>query len=144
MSETAPAKPYTKPLPEPTAATRPFWEGARNHKLMLQRSAKTGKYLFYPRAVSPFATDDTLEWVEASGRGTVYSYTIARRPTAPQWAEDGPYAIAIIALEEGPHMTANVVECDVESVKIGMPVVATYVQANDEITLVQFKPAPAA
>ena len=142
MSKTPAARPYTKPLPEPTAATRPYWDAAREQKLLLQRSKKTGKFLFYPRAVSPFGTNDTLEWVEASGRGTVYSYTIARRPTAPQWAEDGPYVIAIIALEEGPHMTANVVDCDVETVRIGMAVVATFVPATDEITLVQFKLAP--
>ena len=133
-------RPYTKQLPEPTTASRPFWEAAREHRLLLQRSRKTGKYLFYPRGVSPFATDDELEWVEASGRGTVYSYTIARRPTAPQWGDDGPYAIAIIELEEGPHMTANLVDCDLDAVKIGMQVVATYSDVTPEVTLVNFRP----
>ena len=131
MSDPAPApsRPYTKPLPEPTTASRPFWDAAREHRLLLQRSKKTGKFLFYPRGVSPFATDDELEWVEASGRGKVYSYTIARRPTAPQWGEDGPYAIAIVELDEGPRMTANLVECDLESVTIGMAVEVVYSEA---------------
>ena len=129
-----------KPLPKADPTTAPFWESVKNEAMALQYSPATGKYLFYPRGVSPFATDDELEWVEASGRGTVYSYTIARRPTAPQWGDDCPYAIAIIELEEGPHMTANLVDCEFDAVKIGMRVVATYSDVTPEVTLVNFRP----
>lgn len=139
MSEAAgPA--YSKPLPEPNAVSQPYWDAARRHRLVLQRSNTTGQHLFYPRAVSPFGPGDELEWVEASGRGTVYTYTVARRPTGPQWASDVPYVIAIVALEEGPHMTANIVDCDPDEVSIGMPVVATFVDVTPEVTLVQFRP----
>ena len=134
------ARPYSKPLPDPTTATAPYWAALREHRLMLQRSTKTGRFVFYPRAVSPFGKDDTLEWVEASGLGTVYSYTIARRPTAPQWADDGPYVVAIVALAEGVHLTANIIDCDLESVRIGMPVVAAFADVTSEVTLLQFRP----
>lgn len=137
----ADASPYLKPLPEPTAVSQPFWDAARRHRLVLQRSRKTGKYIFYPRAVSPFGAGDELEWVEASGRGTVYTYTVARRPTAPQWAADVPYVIAIVALEEGPHLTANIVDCDPGDVAIGMAVTALFADVTPEVTLVQFRPA---
>ncbi|MCK9518844.1 MAG: Zn-ribbon domain-containing OB-fold protein [Dehalococcoidia bacterium] len=140
-TQPAEATPYLKPLPEPTTASKPYWDAAREHRLLIQRSKKTGEYVFYPRIVSPFGIDDELEWVEVSGRGTVYTYTVAHRPTGPQWANDGPYVIAIIALEEGPRMTANVVECDPKDVHIGMPVVATYDDVTPEVTLVQFRPA---
>lgn len=133
--------PYLKPLPDPTPATKPYWDAAREHRLLIQRSKKTGAYVFYPRVVSPFGADDELEWVEVSGRGTVYTYTVAHRPTGPQWANEGSYVIAIIALEEGPHMTANVVECEPGDVHIGMPVMATYQDVTPEVTLVQFRPA---
>jgi hypothetical protein len=133
--------PYNKPLPEPTAVSQPFWDGARRHRLFIQRSTKTGKYVFYPRAVSPYGPDDELEWVEASGRGTVYSYTVARRPTAPQWAEDGPLVIAIVELEEGARMTANILGCSAEDVRVGMPVIASFEDVTPEVTLVQFRPA---
>jgi uncharacterized OB-fold protein len=135
------AQPYTKPLPEPTEVSRPFWQAAKEHRLLIQRSVKTGKYVFYPRAVSPFGAGDELEWVEAAGRGTVYSFTVARRPTAPQWAADGPYVIAIVELEEGVHMTANIVDCAPEDVRVGMPVVVTYQDVTLEVTLPQFRPA---
>ncbi len=132
--------PYGKPLPEPNAVSAPFWDGARQHRLMLQRSKQTGRHVFYPRAVSPYGAADELEWVEASGRGTVYSYTIARRATAPQWAGDVPYVVAIVELAERVHMTTNIVGCPPEAVHIGMAVEAVYADVTAETTLVQFRP----
>ena len=139
MTEEASA-PYTKPLPDPTDVSRPFWDAAREHRLLIQRSRATGKHVFYPRAISPFGRGDELEWVEVSGRGTVYSYTVARRPTGPQWAADVPYVIAIVELEEGVHLTANIVECDVDAVRVDMPVEVTYQDVTPEVTLPQFRP----
>jgi hypothetical protein len=132
---------YRKPIPEPTAASQPYWDAAREHRLILQRSKRTGRYVFYPRAVSPFGARDELEWVEASGKGEVYSYTIARRPTAPAWADDAPYVIAIVALDEGVHMTANIVECDPGLVHVGMRVEVAFVDVTPGLTLVQWRPA---
>lgn len=134
-------RPYTRPLPEPNAVSQPFWDAAKEHRLVLQRSKKTGRYVYYPRAVSPFGANDELTWTPVSGRGIVCSFTIARRPTAPQWAEDGPYVIAIVRLEEGPHLTTNIVGCDPDAVRIGMQVVAEFADVTAEVTLVHFRPA---
>lgn len=139
MSDPQPV--YGKPLPEPNAVTQPFWDAAKEHRLLLQRSKSTGQYVYYPRAVSPFGPDDVLEWSEVSGRGTVYSYTVANRPTGPQWTDDVPYVIAIVELEEGPHMTANILGCPPSDVRIGMPVAASFEDVTSEVTLVQFRPA---
>jgi uncharacterized OB-fold protein len=136
----APEAHYRKPLPEMSPAGRPFWDAAREHRFLLQRSKKTGKHIFFPRDVSPFGPDDTLDWVEASGKGTVFSYTIARRPTAPQWAGEEPYIIAIVELAEGPHMTTNIVECAPAQVRIGMPVEVVFDDVTPEVTLVKFRP----
>ena len=133
--------PYGRPLPEPNAVTAPFWDGARQHRLMLQRSRRTGRYVFYPRAVSPFGAGDELEWVESSGKGTVYSFTVARRATAPQWAGEAPYVIAIVQLAEKVRMTTNIVGCPPEDVRIGMAVEAVYDDVTAEVTLVRFRPA---
>ena len=132
---------WTGPIPRPSAVSQPFWDGAKDHRLVIQRSRKTGAYVFYPRAVSPFGADDTLEWVEVSGRGRVHASAIARTPTAAHLGAEGPYVIAIVQLDEGPHMTANIVDCAPESVQPGMPVEAAFVDISDEITLVQFRPA---
>jgi len=72
----------------------------------------------------------------------VYSYTVARRPTHPAFADRVPYVIAIVELEEGPRMTTNVVGCEPDDVHIGMPVRATFEDVDEEIALVCFEPAP--
>ena len=132
---------YSGPIPRMTEVSRPFWEGAKERKLMLQRSRKTGQYVFYPRPVSPFGADDTLEWTEASGRGHIFAFTVAREPTAAHFAGKAPYVIAVVELEEGPRMTANILDCDPEAVHAGMPVETTYVDISPDRTLVQFRPA---
>ena len=134
------ATPYNKPLPDPAPATQPFWDGLREHKLVLQRSKKTGKAIYYLRSVSPNGPKDTLDWVECTGRGTVYSFTIARRPTAPQWTGDGDYAIAIVEIDEGARLTANIVNSPPEAVRIGMRVKAVFLDVTPDVTLLQFEP----
>lgn len=139
-AEPSPPAPYLKPLPEPSAVSAPFWEAAREGRLLIQRSTRTGKSVFYPRSVSPYGPNDELEWFEASGRGTVYTYTVARRPIAPQWTGEPPLIIAIVELEEGARMTTNIVDCDPDTVRVGMPVEAVFEAVTPEVTLVKFRP----
>jgi uncharacterized OB-fold protein len=82
-----------------------------------------------------------LTWTTVSGKGTVYSFTVAREPTHPAFAEDVPYVIAIVELAEGPHITTNLTGCQPSEVRIGMPVVAAFDDVTPEITLVKFRPA---
>ena len=131
---------YSRPLPEPSEVTQPFWDGLRAHKLVLQHSKKGKRAIYYPRSVSPFGPKDELTWKECSGRGTVYSFTVARRPTAPQWADAGDYVIAIVEIDEGAHLTANIVNCEPGAVRIGMAVRAVYQDVTAEVTLLQFEP----
>lgn len=128
------------PVPRPTPVTRPFWDAAREGRLVIQRSRKTGRYVFYPRSVSPFGADDELEWAEVSGRGVVHAFAVAREPAASHLATLTPYIIAVVELLEGAHMTANIIDCDPRTVSVGMPVRAAYVDISPDITLVQFRP----
>jgi uncharacterized OB-fold protein len=86
----------------------PFWEAAREHRLVLQRCSACGAYQFYPR---PFCIacdrDDALEWVDASGTGTVYSAVTVHMPVSEDL--DPPYQVAIVELAEGPRITSNIV-----------------------------------
>lgn len=136
-SEAAPA--YGKPLPQPTSITRPFWEAARAHRLAIQGCASCGRYVFYPRPFCPHCGGE-LAWSDVSGRGTVYSFTVARRPTARAFEPDVPYVIAIVELAEGPRLTTNVVGCAPEAVRIGMAVQVRFEDVTEEVTLVKFRP----
>lgn len=128
-------------LPQPSAVSQPFWEAARRHELVLQHCSACGRHVFYPRYNCPHCGGRDLTWVKASGRGKVYAYTVARRPTHPAFADRVPYVIAIVELEEGPRMTTNIVDCDPDSVHIDMPVEVSFEDSSDEISLAMFRPA---
>jgi uncharacterized OB-fold protein len=138
MSSPSPAIP--KPLPQPTPTTQPFWDAAAQRKLILPVNA-AGEVYWYPRALDPGTLTQPSGWREASGKGTVYAFTVDRRGTAPAFAADAPYVIAIIELDEGPHFTTNIVGCDIEDVQVGLRVEATYEDVGEGVTLVKFKPA---
>jgi hypothetical protein len=96
-------------------------------RFMLQRSRGTGRYVFYPRSLMPGTGERDLEWVEASGRGVVYSTTVIRR--RPD--KGGDYNVALVELEEGPRMMSQVIGVGPEEVRIGMPVSAEIGRIDD-------------
>jgi hypothetical protein len=95
------------PVVTPNAETRPFWDGISAGELRLQRCADCSRTVFYPRVVCPHCFSDRLSWFTASGTGTVYSYTVARRPSG-EFAAQAPFTIALIDLEEGPRMLSRI------------------------------------
>ncbi|MGC6391506.1 MAG: hypothetical protein EBT20_05925 [Alphaproteobacteria bacterium] len=112
-----------------------FHEFLEEGRFMIQRSTTDGAYVFYPRVVNPFTGADDLEWVEASGRGTVYATTsTSRRPE-----QGGDYNVALVDLEEGPRMMARVVDIPPADVTIGMSVCAAIEEINGKKVIV-FKP----
>jgi uncharacterized OB-fold protein len=132
---------YKKPLPRSNSISMPFWEAAKHHELQIQRCNSCGTYVFYPREACAECLSSDLSWVKISGRGTIYSYTVAYAPTHPAFSGDVPYVIAIIELAEGPRIITNIVGCKIEAVKIGMPVEVIFDDVTQEITLIKFKPA---
>jgi uncharacterized protein len=95
--------------------TKPFWDAAADGELLLKKCAACGEFHYYPRAICPFCFSDRTEWRAASGRGTIYSYSVMRRAPVP-------YAIAYVALEEGVAMLTNIVDCDFDAIRIGRKV----------------------
>jgi len=127
-----------KPLPVVDPGSAFYWKSAREHRLMLPRCLDCGKQHFYPRDLCPHCYSDKLEWMQASGNGVIYSYTIARRGAGPGFAADAPYVVAVIELDEGPRMLSNVRTQDVEAVRIGMKVKTTFDDRTDDIALPMF------
>jgi uncharacterized OB-fold protein len=127
-------------LPVPTPISQPFWDAAKQHRLTLQRCAN-GHVFYYARSHCPKCLSNELTWFDASGAGTIYSYTVARRPTSPEFEQDVPYIIGVIELAEGPRMTSLVVEADPDAVKIGTPVQVVFDDVSDAIALPYFRPA---
>ncbi|GMV56414.1 MAG: hypothetical protein AMXMBFR6_22190 [Betaproteobacteria bacterium] len=130
---------YEKPLPIVDPDSAPYWAGTREHKLLLPRCRDCGRHHFYPRALCPHCHSDNLEWVQASGHGSIYSYIICNRPAGPVFKADCPYVVAIIALDEGPRMMTNIVGTDPATVRVGQKVAVCFEDVTPEITLPKFK-----
>ena len=129
-----------RPLPEPTPETAHFWEGTRAGELRLQRCDDCDHVYFPPRPFCPACASRSVSVFAASGRGRLGSYVISHRPHK---AMEAPYAIALVALEEGPRLMSNIVECDQtpEALQLDMPLEVVFEAQNDDITLPLFRPA---
>ena len=132
-----------KPLPAVAIWARPFWNAARENRLVLQHCNDCGKAIFYPRAFCPHCLSDNLGWQTASGRGTVYSYTVVEANAPSAFIGDIPYVVAVIRLDEGVQMLSNVVGCELSQLRCDMPVEVTFEKLNDEFTLPKFRPTAA-
>lgn len=130
---------YDKPLPVIDSESRPYWDALKQHRLTLKRCQDCGKHHFYPRALCPHCHSDAVEWVEARGTGTIYSFTIARRPAGPAFKADTPYVVAVVELDEGARMMSNIVTDKVDAVRIGQHVTVQYEDVTDEVTLPKFR-----
>jgi len=132
-------KKYLKPLPLFIEETRNYWEGCKAEKLLVQKCRACGTYQTYPRLVCHKCLSGDLEWVESTGRGTIYSFSVVYRPYLEEFDADVPYAVAIIDLEEGVRMMANVIDCTPDEIRIGMKVEVVFDHVTPEISLPKFK-----
>jgi uncharacterized OB-fold protein len=128
------------PLPLPTQHSRPFWDACRRHELRVQRCAECGSFQFPPLPSCPSCVSLDMQWVELSGRGAVYSFTIARHAVHPAFV-DLPYVIALVELEGagGARLTTRLVDCDPADVRVGTPVEVVFRDLSEGITLPLFR-----
>ncbi|MEE2761422.1 MAG: Zn-ribbon domain-containing OB-fold protein [Pseudomonadota bacterium] len=127
-----------RPAPVPTNFSQPFWDGASEKKFMLQYCLDTGKYQFFPRPNSLFTGRRNVEWREASGEGTVYSFTVTRRGP-PAFRGREPYVIGSIQLAEGPRIMAEIAGTTYEDLKIGAKVRVTWEEVNEDFNYPVFE-----
>jgi uncharacterized OB-fold protein len=130
----------SKPIPVPTLETTPYWEGCKQHQLRIQRCAACQHYQFFPRIYCTKCFSGRVEWVKASGRAKVLSFTVVRRPVSPAFADEVPYVVALVTLDEGPQMMTNIVGCAPDEVTIGMPVEVTFEDRSEAISIPKFRP----
>jgi uncharacterized OB-fold protein len=91
----------------------------------------------------PHCFSEQLSWVQASGRGSVYSYTVVYNNAPSAFARDVPYVVAVIQLAEGVRMLSNIVQCDLDGLRCDMPVEVTFERLDEAFTLPKFRPAQA-
>jgi len=128
---------HDKPIPRQGSNTGPFWEGAKEGKLMLPRCKEWKRVHWYPRFICPVCHSMSLEWIEGSGEGTLHTFAV-QHLTPPAWQEDAPYVTAYIDLKEGDRMLTILRGVDAmkpEDIKIGAKVKVEFDAANEDTHL---------
>ena len=124
----------------PRTFSQQYWDGTREKKVLLQYDKKAGKYQFYPRANSIHTgRRSVLEWREVSGKGEVFTFTIARRAREPFRGHE-PFFIVLVTLDEGVNVMANVVNCSLDEMKIGLRMKPYWHPLPDGTNMLMFEP----
>jgi uncharacterized OB-fold protein len=128
-----------RPLPRPDPVTEGYWQACARGELLVQHCPACGARQFYPRALCT-TCGGTPEWERVTGRGTVHTFTIIRQNYAKPFRDLVPYAVAMIELEEGPLMMGNLSDCEIDDVRVGLPVEVWFEQAGDDLAIPYWRP----
>jgi len=139
MSGSMGGDPTVKPVPTPDGDSQAMWDGFKEGKLLLQHCNDCGHVQYYQQAMCRICQSGNIEHREASGRGTVHSYSIVYRAPGPAFKGDVPYAVLLVDLEEGPKMISSLVGKDFDELDFDVPVKLQTVQISDEVTLPCFE-----
>jgi len=132
--------PTRRDLPTIEDETRPFWDAAREGRFLIVRCRSCGKAHHYPRPFCPFCWSDDVTWEDASGRATLYTYSTVYVNDLPPFSERLPYVAAVVELDEGPRVMTNIVGCEPQALRVGMPVQVRFVELTPDITAPVFAP----
>ena len=129
------------PVPPPLVIpeTKPFWDGTKAGRLVLPRCLRCSFVIWYPRQFCPECGHTPVEWFEASGHGSIYSFTIVRRGEGA-YRDTPQYVLAFVELQEGPRVMTNLIDCNPAQLRIGEPVRAVFCDAGDSAALLRFRP----
>jgi uncharacterized OB-fold protein len=130
--------PGQKPVPLTDGLSEVYWQAAREHRLLIQRCAACAAYQFYPRSHCSACLSAAPEWVQASGRGRLHTFSVVHRSTNPEFAGDCPYVFAIVELDEGVRLSTRIVQTPVEALACDAVVEVAWPQAPTEPPLPVF------
>ena len=134
---------YLKPIPIPSPDSLPFWEAAREHNLCIQKCRQCHKYWFPPSTLCPQCGNKVYDWVNTSGIGSVHSFVIYHRLYHKGWTDEVPYVVALIELDEGPRLYANLVDIEPDKVRCDQKVEVCFDDVTEKCTIPKFRPLKA-
>ncbi|WP_107090498.1 Zn-ribbon domain-containing OB-fold protein [Streptomyces sp. WM6378] len=145
MTPTTPMTPTTvnAATPEADAFTRPYWDAAAEGRLLVRHCSACDRPHHYPREFCPYCWSEDLTWRPASGRATLYTWSVVHRNDLPPFGDRVPYVAAVVDLAEGPRMMTEVVGCPEAELRIGMELYVTFrAGTEDGVTVPVFGPNP--
>ncbi len=132
---------YPKPLPLMQGLSEEFYHWCKRHELRFQRCIECGAWRHVPREMCAECGSWRWEWVRSSGRGKVFTWTVAARPMHPAFQADVPYAPVVVEMDEGVRLLSEVVDCPPEELEISMPVEVVFEDVTPEVALPKFRRA---
>jgi uncharacterized OB-fold protein len=132
---------YAKPLPTLTGLSKEFYQWCKQGELRFQRCTGCAVWRHVPREMCAECGSFDWEWARSSGRGRVYTWTVAVRAMHPAFQGDVPYAPVVVEMEEGVRLLSRVVDCTPEDLQMDMPVEVVFEAASEEVTLPLFRRA---
>ncbi len=141
MPSDAPKPTYRKPLPQINVWNRPFWDACKEHKFMAQQDKKSGEYWFPPGPICPTNRSTDWEWKQLAGTGTIRSWVVFHQRYYSGFADDIPYNVAIVGLDEGPEIMTNIVNTTNDKLHIGMRVKVVFRDTDADVTIPVFEPS---
>lgn len=132
-------EPYNKPLPLMAGMTKQFYGFCKQRELRFQRCRRCGRWRHVPREMCAACGSWDWEWAKSSGRGRVFTWTVAARPMHPAFMENVPYAAVVVEMEEGVRIVTTLVDCPPEDIRMNMPVEVVFEDVTEEVTLPRFR-----
>lgn len=129
---------FLAPLPD--AFSIKFWDGARDSQFLIVRCESCGAAHFYPRPFCPDCWATNTRWEVATGKGTIYTYSVVRHTDHPSFSGQVPYAVAIVELEEGPRVMTTITTVNVRDVRVGMAVEVHFAPTDSHFKIPVFRP----
>lgn len=130
-----PENPEERLLPNPDPVSQPYWDALHEHRLVLQKCANCGAIRHYPRPMCDKCYSMDVDWADASGKGTVHSWTVSHHAFHFSFKRDLPITLALVDLEEGVRLNCQLKGIDPEDIKIGLPVQVGFADLTDQITV---------
>lgn len=127
-------------MPRPSPESLPYWQAAREHRLVIQHCGACGQFWFPPSQSCPHCLASNFTWTPASGRGKVFSFVTYHRVYHPAFAKEVPYVVALVELDEGPRLLTNIVGVPPEQVVCDMPVQVTFEDYDEGAAVPKFMP----
>jgi uncharacterized protein len=133
----------TLPAPAPYVSpdNKEFWAATADGRLLLRTCDDCAEHIWPPRPFCPSCGSLKTSWAQASGEGTVYTFTVVHRSNVPGYRDAAPYVVAYVELAEGPRIMTNVTGCEPSDVTVGMPVRVTFDDTGEGSALFRFQPA---
>lgn len=120
--------------PDTNPEVKPYWDACNEGRLVLRKCGGCGKVHYYPRGICPFCFSTDGSWVNASGKGKVYSFSVMERANPP-------FTMAYVTLDEGVTMMTNIIDCDFSKIKIGQDVKVVFLDSDTGQKVPMFTPS---